>query len=317
MQAWSTRGLPASHKLAYWNALSSESIAAMEVTSRDARAFEGEMLREAVGPLTVIDVRSTAVRLAHTRNHVRQLDTPSYILLAPLQGRMQLSVDHGQSVNVETGELCLLDHARTYQLEHGDGMRTLCVDIPRATLDALLPAPQRAVGLRLSPRRGAVRLLSGLLRDLGAELQPGALASFTPAFAQGLLGFIAEAYAGESDSLSETATQSRVAALRARIEARLAEPELAPRDIAAEGGISERRLRALLALEGEGFAAYLLRRRLERCAGWLRDPQWRNVSITQIAFRAGFNNTTHFGHAFRERFGVTPRDWRATATGGR
>lgn len=312
MQAWSTRGLPASHKLAYWNALSSESIAAMEVTPRDARAFEGEMLREAVGPLTVIDVRSTAVRLAHTRAHVRRLDIPSYILLAPLQGRMQLSVDHGRPVDVECGELCLLDHARTYQLEHGDGMRTLCVDIPRATLDALLPAPQRAVGVRLSPRRGAVRLLTGLLRELGAELQPGAQASFTPAFAQGLLGFIAEAYAGESSCLPESALAAQAAALRARIDARRAEPDLSPGDIAAEAGISERRLRAILAVEGEGFTAYLLRRRLERCAEWLRQPSWRDISITQIAFRAGFNNATHFGHAFRERYGVAPREWRAT-----
>jgi len=156
-----------------------------------------------------------------------------------------------------------------------------------------------------------VRLLSGLLRDLGAELHPGALASFTPAFAQGLLGFIAEAYASEPDSLPEAGIAARVTALRVRIDARLSEPDLAPRDIAAEVGISERRLRALLADAGEGFAAYLLRRRLERCAAWLRDPQWRNVSITQIAFRAGFNNATHFGHAFRVRYGMAPREWRA------
>jgi AraC family transcriptional regulator, positive regulator of tynA and feaB len=310
MQAWSTRGMPAAHKLAYWNALSSESIAAMEVTPRDARAFEGEMLREAVGPLTIIDVRSAAVRLSHTRDHVRRLNVPSYILLAPLQGCMQLSVDHGESVDVESGELCLLDHARTYQLEHGDDMRTLCVDIPRATLDALLPAPERAVGRRLSPRRSAVRLLTGLLRDLGTELQPGALASFTPAFAQGLLGFIAEAYAAEPDSMAESAVDARASALRLRIDARLAEPQLTPRDIAHEAGISERRLRALLATQGEGFSAYLLRRRLERCADCLRHPAWRELSITQIAFRTGFNNATHFGHAFRQRFGVTPRDWR-------
>lgn len=311
MQAYTTRGLPAPHKLAFWNALSSESIAAMEVTPRDAGAFEGEMLRETVGPLTVIDVRSAAVRLAHTQAHVRRLDAPSYILLAPLQGRMQLSVDRGDPVDVDTGELCLLDHARTYQLEHGDGMRTLCVDIPRATLDALLPAPQRAIGRRLSRQRGPVRLLSGLLRELGAELHPGATASFTPAFAQGLLGFIVEAYASEPDCLPESALAIRVAALRARIDARLAEPELAPRDIAHEAGISERRLRALLAADGEGFAAYLLRRRLERCADWLRQDAWRDVSITQIAFRAGFNNATHFGYAFRQRYGMAPRDWRA------
>ena len=50
--------------------------------------------------------------------------------------------------------------------------------------------------------------------------------------------------------------------------------------------------------------------RLERCAEWLRQPSWRDISITQIAFRAGFNNATHFGHVFRERYGVAPREWR-------
>lgn len=312
MQAWSTRGLPASRKLAYWNALSSESIAAMEVTPRDASAFEGDMLRESLGALTVIDVRSAAVRLAHTRAHVRRLDMPSYILLAPLQGCMQLSVDRANPVDVGTGELCLLDHARTYQLEHGDGMHTLCVDIPRATLDALLPAPQCAVGVPLSPRRSAVRLLSGMLRDLGTDLHPGALASFTPAFAQGLLNFIAEAYAVEAADGPGNALSSRATALRARIDARLAEPDLAPRHIAHEAGISERRLRALLAEDGEGFAAFLLRRRLERCALHLRAPQWRMISITQIAFRAGFNSATHFGFAFRRAYGVTPSEWRVS-----
>ena len=311
MQTFSTRGLPAPRKVAYWNALSSESFAAMEITPRDAGAFEGELLREAVGPLTLLDVRSAAVRLRHTRAHAARLPSPSYLLLAPLRGRMQLRVDGGDTLQIEPGELCLLDHALPYELEHGDAMRTLCVDIPRAQLDLLLPDPQHAVGRLLRPQRGAVRMLSAMLRELGAELHPGINAHFTPALAQGLLGFIVEAYAADPELVPPAGSAVRIQSLLARIDARLAEPDLAPIHIAGDAGISTRRLRSLLAAQGESFTTYLRRRRLERCAEWLRSPAWQQVSVTQIAFRAGFNNATHFGHAFRLQYGMTPRDWRA------
>jgi hypothetical protein len=35
METYSTRGLPASRKLSYWNQISSETFAAMEVRARD------------------------------------------------------------------------------------------------------------------------------------------------------------------------------------------------------------------------------------------------------------------------------------------
>jgi AraC family transcriptional regulator, positive regulator of tynA and feaB len=70
-------------------------------------------------------------------------------------------------------------------------------------------------------------------------------------------------------------------------------------------------MRALLAAGGESFSTYVLRKRLERCAAQLRDAGWSRRSITEIAFRNGFNNVTHFGYAFKERYGMTPRDYRA------
>ena len=84
--------------------------------------------------------------------------------------------------------------------------------------------------------------------------------------------------------------------------------------MARAAGISTRRLRALLARGGESFSSYLLRRRLERCAQLLRDSCWRGRSITEIAFRSGFNNTTHFGYAFKRRYGLTPREFRSAET---
>jgi AraC-like DNA-binding protein len=311
MESFSTRGLPAPRKIAYWNALNSEAFAAMEITPRDVAAFDGDLRREPIGPLTLMDVQSDAVRIRHTRSHVARVSTPSYLLLTPLRGDFQMQLEHQPPRRVATGEYCLLDHGQPYELQHGDAVRVLCLDMPRTALDALLPRPRTAVGRIMRADTSLSRLLAVLLREIAGELAPGTAAPCAPALAQGLLGFVAAAYSAEADE-SLTATEARCRALFACIDARLQDPELLPADIAREAGISPRRLRALLAAGGESFCAYVLRRRLERCAGLLRDVRWRGCSITEIAFRSGFNNATHFGYAFKKRYGCTPREFRAS-----
>jgi len=310
MESFSTRGLPAPRKVAYWNALSSETFSAMEIRPRNAATFDGELHREPLGPLTLMDVRSDAVRIRHTRRHARGQDTPSYLLLTPLRGRFELQIAQRAAVTVEVGSFCLLDHAVPYELQHGDAVRVLCIDIPRHTLDAHLAQPGLAVGRLMHPGNPVSRLLASMLREVGGSLQPDTPARFTPAVAQGLLHFVTAAYTqpGEPSSLPTRRQQ-----LLASIDSRLAESGLSPGDIAREHGISTRRLRALLATGDESFRAYLLRRRLEHCARLLRDPARAGQSITQLAFLCGFNNATHFGFAFKKQHGMTPREFRTAA----
>jgi transcriptional regulator GlxA family with amidase domain len=57
-------------------------------------------------------------------------------------------------------------------------------------------------------------------------------------------------------------------------------------------------------------ARYILRRRLEECARSLQSSAHRNRSVTAIAFDHGFNSATHFGRVFRDKFNMTPREFR-------
>jgi AraC-like DNA-binding protein len=60
-----------------------------------------------------------------------------------------------------------------------------------------------------------------------------------------------------------------------------------------------------------------MQQRLERCRELLLDPQRRTATITELAYACGFNNPTHFGHAFKLRFGLTPRDCRQISSPSR
>lgn len=54
--------------------------------------------------------------------------------------------------------------------------------------------------------------------------------------------------------------------------------------------------------------AHLSHLRLERAATLLAgDPR---MSVTEIAFRCGFQSSQYFNHAFREKYGLTPGKWR-------
>jgi AraC-like DNA-binding protein len=55
---------------------------------------------------------------------------------------------------------------------------------------------------------------------------------------------------------------------------------------------------------------WIRKRRLERCREELLDPAYDTLSITQIAFRWGFNDAAHFSKKFREAYSQTPRSVR-------
>ena len=47
----------------------------------------------------------------------------------------------------------------------------------------------------------------------------------------------------------------------------------------------------------------------------LADPSHDPLSITDIAYAAGFGDLSHFNHSFRRRYGVTPHEVRRTMRG--
>jgi AraC-like DNA-binding protein len=91
---------------------------------------------------------------------------------------------------------------------------------------------------------------------------------------------------------------------------KLHESELSPQLVATRFGISVRTLHLRFEKLGQSFGRWLLENRLDACSKALRDPQQRACSISDIAYRWGFNDLSHFNKTFRARFGMPPGQWR-------
>ncbi|WP_243438092.1 helix-turn-helix domain-containing protein [Streptomyces sp. FH025] len=103
--------------------------------------------------------------------------------------------------------------------------------------------------------------------------------------------------------------------IRAHIEQNLADPDLSPESIARSQHISVRYLHKLFQQDGMTVGQWVRRRRLDACRRDLGRPSRRQTSVSAVAHRWGFVSHSHFSRAFRDAFGVSPREWQAYAAG--
>src|ERR1700682_4759985 len=122
--------------------------------------------------------------------------------------------------------------------------------------------------------------------------------------------FVRQLMASATDA-GGTATQAAILhRLCQTIERKLDDPDLTPGRVAEAEGISERYLQKLFEGSGSSFTHYLRERRLQRTSAELSNPAEAHHSISEIAYRNGFNDSAHFSRAFRHRFGLSPREFR-------
>ena len=158
-------------------------------------------------------------------------------------------------------------------------------------------------------------LLSSLLCNFWHQRRSGDERFLSPHFGEAILDLIASAYAGLSQgALAGTSVAiARREQIRTYVESHLHDPALTPGRVAAAVHLSARRLHQLFEADGETVGSYILRRRLEECARALIAAPVRGRLVTEIAFDYGFNSLTHFGRVFRNRYGLTPSEYRRVA----
>jgi AraC-like DNA-binding protein len=309
VQVFSTRGAPVPDKAALWNTILNNIDDTIHVQARDPLHFDGTLFRQRVGRLTLFEIRCSGVRVRHADARPERSDSSSFQLLMPVQSQFVLRYGDQPQATVSGGSFCLIDRSRQYEMAHGDGLRAIGIEFPRALLESCLPSASRYAGMVVRPMSPSSRVLGGLLRALGSELNCDG-AKLPSAMARSIAGFVAAAFAAEPAPAAPRGIQARLTAYQQYVDSRLGEADLRPIDIARHFNVSERYVRMVFQSVREPLSAFLLRRRLERAATLLRSAECANLTIMHIALECGFNSASHFGQSFREQFSATPRAYR-------
>ena len=109
---------------------------------------------------------------------------------------------------------------------------------------------------------------------------------------------------------ADRSPRRRLRAVKADIVANLSSRDLSVDAMAGRQGISSRYVQMLFEGEGTSFSEFVLKQRLALAHDMLADPRQDHLTITAIAYAAGFGDLSHFNHSFRRRYGATPTEVR-------
>jgi AraC-like DNA-binding protein len=242
----------------------------------------------------------------------RRTGQPAAVWLAVLLSGQALLVTEDLAEELSPGDIAYGPTGQAAALRLETRCRLMFVRAPRVALDHRLIAPLNLRVGWLDGAKGGAHILSALLRATADNLEDLTVDQLRPvelSLTEFLAICLVERGAASGD-LGAGASNAHLQRLCQTIETLLPDPGLSLRRVADEEGVSSRYVQKLFASVDETFSHYLRTRRLERCRTDLSSPQHARLSISEICFRWGFNGSAHFSRAFRDQYGLSPREFR-------
>lgn len=283
---------------------------AMDPSPSWREGFSADIREHPLGAMSLLETTVKPHRGRRTRRVVSS-NTRDVIGLHFIRSGRQ-SVEHaGQRVLLGPGDAMMWDGGATGEYEVLEPLEKVTLIVPRSVAATALPNYRNFFVQTLpadhEPTRSLIRVLS-LLCDQLPSMANGARQASGQLVTE-LLKPLGELHGGdpvEPAGLSTLELRERVLDYIGR---NLADPTLSPATIAAAHAVSVRTLYSAVEGLGVRLGRYIRDQRLARSYD---DLLFGRDSVSTIAFKNGFTSAAHFSHAFRERYGVAPREARRT-----
>jgi AraC-like DNA-binding protein len=312
---WSTASVEPARAFKFWVDTLCSELVELRVESRSSDAFEAWLLQKALGPVKLNfiytrdpqDVWRTQAAINRSSHESR------FYLIYVRNGRF--TFDHyDRSFAVGTNECVLIDSTEPYYFRSSEFAAGTSIQIPHKWLSSWIALPKERVGQVVT---GTTPWGTALLATLAA-LEPKSIEQ---------LALPGEVVSEQIASLLTLAISpsSRPDVSKRRnllpdvqhcLREHAHDETLTPAAVAQMHGISKRYLHALFAKAGTTFSRELMNVRLERALRHLGDARFRDLTVSEIAWRCGFTDSSHFARRFVQRYGISPRAHRRVALPG-
>jgi AraC-like DNA-binding protein len=284
----------------------------LDVPRRIPKRFHGSLTMESLDVVEVATVDADPHSVYRSPRAIRRSSADDLFVMMPRSGTVHIAQD-GRRTWLRTGDFATYDSSRPCRIWSEECIFLLVMKIPRAAFATrCLPPPSAettAVAIRRDDGAGAV--VSPFLRALPDKL-PTVPRKVLRQLGGTALDLVSAALSG-LDADDEVPVPHSAQRLRAQryILDHLGDPQLGPADVAGALGISVRYLYLLFQEEATSPGRWLTGQRLAMAAHLLRDEASAGSTVTEIAFRVGFKDASVFSRAFKARYGLSPRGFRA------
>ena len=308
---WTTEAVPARQRFGYWQRAVCEGLVGAETESPAAGPFMARMAARRYADYGFATWAASGHSVVRSPRMTRGHDGAPFFVSLQLEGESRYGANpfSAGALAVRQGEIAILNTGRPFRVVFPGEVSRVVAIVPRPLMRARVPWCEDIGTMKLDSEAPAAEPLRAHLAAAGRSL--AALDARTAgAFLDNLVNLLALMLAPAA-APAAALRRARGDALAAHVARSLANPALAPQDAADALGLSLRLVHRLFAERGTTFGRFLLERRLEACRNSLGDPAEAGRAISDIAFAAGFNELSHFSRAFKARFGLSPRAYRA------
>ncbi|WP_417624500.1 transcriptional regulator FeaR [Paremcibacter congregatus] len=281
-----------------------------ETISHDWSKFRGAIDLRNIGGFDVAGISMNADRVIRSRKQIEKSDNKYCFLILQLSGRSILSQRNNEA-HLQPGDMALIDSAYPSEFKYDGFMQQISLHIPRATLESFLPYRRIQEARRISGRAGMGAVTKEFLASTYTEAAHIGEPDYNTV-REVLLNLLGATLRGYSPDQVLDQKSRQMANIRKVIEQKLTDPGLTPSMVAELCGLSIRHLHRLFQAEGASCGEWIRLRRLNEARQQLADRRYADQNIIQIAFHWGFNDAAHFSRAFKQEFGLSPRQYRLT-----
>jgi AraC-like DNA-binding protein len=309
---YDTASEPAGRRLAAWQDIVCDVFVQLDCKS-DLDDFHGSVAQSKLGELSLTRVDASRQRVFRTPSRIARAKE-DYVLFAFGATGVGGVIQDGRETLIRPGEFAFYDTTRPYELSFDADFSQNILQVPRKLAQERIGPVDDLTAVTFSSDQPLHRLASDFVTGLSQVIEAIEVSAADRLSCQAL-ELVAIAI-GQSAQLRRPSAHGSAMLYRLKgyICGRLHDPRLCLADTAAALRISPRYVNLLLEGQNESFGRYVLARRLEACRRDLTDPALARRQLTEIAFAWGFNDQSHFSRSFKQRFGVSPRDYRSGVT---
>lgn len=276
--------------------------------------FDGRVELRPLGSTNRAVLESVGQRIAHGPAEVAQTGEGVYFVNIQLAGICRVRTETGVT-SVVPGQFTIVDTTRPYWFDCEGSWRVMSYQVPHRFLDRSDPSRARSIGRSMDTGSGTGLAVAAVMKALwengsqeSTSEEPGV--HLERAFHATVAAVLGEKWGTAADS-STAITASATEYIRSH----LGDPDLSVSVVARALSVSPRTVHYAFST-GPSFATVLREHRLAAIAAALRDPN-NSAGISRVAIRHGMIDASSFSRAFRQKYSMSARDYRAQARSSR
>ncbi len=312
---FSTEALPPRQRCEWLREIIGREYANVEITPPADGLLFNEMKIYPWKDLRLSAIRSNAITIERSPKEPAKNSHDAYFAVVLLSGSYLLE-QNGREAVLKPGDVTIYDATRSHRIICPSSFTKLIVSIPRPLLRSKVPGIEHATALRIPGNTGIGSVTGNFIRSCAIHAAELSLHDFS-ALADPCAELLTLTLASMRPEAVSSSRNRAILLLRIKdfIEQNLGDPGLNAAMVARGAGLSPRYINDIFKDENTSLMRHVWGRRLERCRRELMSQTASSQRVSDIAFRWGFNDLSHFSRAFKQRFGHAPRDYRQHKSG--